>query len=567
MALLAAAIAIFIVWLRSPRPTPKIISSKQLTNDGLQKFGMVTDGTRIYFSESNGPQAHLAMVSTAGGEVAPLYVGNMNLFSTSVSADGSELLGAERAGPVSVNFWILPLPAGSIRRIGATGVTPIWAPDGRLIYSAGRDIYIANHDGANSRKLVTTPGVPQDLAVSPDMSRIRVTLQDASALLFSIYEVRLDGTNLHPVLPGFSNPPLDCCGRWSPDGKNFFFLSTQDQHTNIWVVPDTTSSWRKAARKPERISTAPLQFREVLPSKDGKSLFVTGAQPRAEMMQYDAKSGAFIPFLGGISAGDLDYTRDHQWMTYVLIPEGTLWRSRVDGSERLQLTFPPMETALAHWSPDGQQIAFAGCVRGDRLEDLPDFEGWRPADGHQSGKSIRAGPHMVSRWKDAGGGSTQSCTAAGHVHRNVRHCDSQDHSPHWLGGNFRAALVARRPLHRGNFQRQQQADALRRAHPAVAPIAHRQHGLHGLSILVGRQRVSLLRYPDHTKSRLLPHPHRRFQSSKKSSTSRTSAPSPANSVPAAGPAWLPAISRSSSATSASRKSTPSNSRRREVCPE
>jgi serine/threonine protein kinase/Tol biopolymer transport system component len=361
--LLAAAIS-FVVWLRSPQPLPRIISSKQLTNDGLQKFGLATDGTRIYFSESNGPQAHLAMVSTAGGEVAPLNIGIMNPLSTSVSADGSELLGAERAGPVSVNFWILPLPAGSIRRIGVTGVTPIWAPDGRLIYSAGRDIYIASHDGTNSRKLVTTPGVPQDLAVSPDMLRIRVTLQDASALLFSIYEVGLDGTNLHPVLPGFSNPPLDCCGRWSPDGKNFFFLSTQDQHTNIWVVRDTTSSWRKAARKPERISTAPLQFREVLPSKDGKSLFVTGAQPRAELMQYDAKSGAFIPFLGGISAGDLDYTRDRQWITYVLIPEGTLWRSRVDGSERLQLTFPPMEAALAHWSPDGQQIAFAAVFAG-----------------------------------------------------------------------------------------------------------------------------------------------------------------------------------------------------------
>jgi eukaryotic-like serine/threonine-protein kinase len=364
-ALLVAAAAIFVVWLRSPQPVPRILSSKQLTNDGLQKFGMVTDGTRIYFSESNGPQSHLAMVSVAGGEVASLNVPLLNPYTTSISADGSELLGGQRAGPVATHFWILPLPAGSLRHVAVDGLTPAWSPDGRLIYSLDKDLYIANHDGTNTRKLVTVPGVPLDVAVAPDMSRIRLTLQDAnSALLNSLYEVGLDGTNLHPLLPNFSKPPLDCCGRWSADGKTFFFLSTQDQHTNVWAMADNTSSWSKASQKPERITTGPLQFREILPSKDGKSLFVAGAQPRAELMQYDTRSGAFIPYLGGISAGDVEFTRDRKWVTYVLIPEGTLWRSRADGSDRMQLTFPPMETALAHWSPDGQQIAFTGVFAG-----------------------------------------------------------------------------------------------------------------------------------------------------------------------------------------------------------
>ncbi len=51
-------------------------------------------------------------------------------------------------------------------------------------------------------------------------------------------------------------------------------------------------------------------------------------------------------------------------MTYVSNPEGTLWRSKLDGSARLQLTYPPMHAALAHWSPDGQQIAFSGSFPG-----------------------------------------------------------------------------------------------------------------------------------------------------------------------------------------------------------
>ena len=91
---------------------------------------------------------------------------------------------------------------------------------------------------------------------------------------------------------------------------------------------------------------------------------MTGVQQRAELVRYDAKSGDFAPYLGGISAGDVDFSRDGQWVTYVSYPDDTLWRSKLDGSARLQLTYPPMRTGLGHWSPDGQQIAFAGALPG-----------------------------------------------------------------------------------------------------------------------------------------------------------------------------------------------------------
>jgi Tol biopolymer transport system component len=47
-----------------------------------------------------------------------------------------------------------------------------------------------------------------------------------------------------------------------------------------------------------------------------------------------------------------------------MYPEGTLWRSKVDGTERLQLTPPTMGVAWAQWSPDGKQIAFAANMPG-----------------------------------------------------------------------------------------------------------------------------------------------------------------------------------------------------------
>ena len=81
-------------------------------------------------------------------------------------------------------------------------------------------------------------------------------------------------------------------------------------------------------------------------------------------------------------------------------PEGTLWRSRADGSDRLQLTNPPMFAVLPRWSPDGTQIAFmdiqagrpskillisaqGGAAKEMLAENLPQTDpGWSP-DGKQ----------------------------------------------------------------------------------------------------------------------------------------------------------------------------------------
>jgi Tol biopolymer transport system component len=101
-----------------------------------------------------------------------------------------------------------------------------------------------------------------------------------------------------------------------------------------------------------------------LPSKDGKKLFVVGEQPRGELVRYDAKLHQALPYVGGVSAEHVRFSRDGQWAAYVAYPEGTLWRSKVDGSERLQLTFSPMRTGVPRWSPDGKQIAYVGAPPG-----------------------------------------------------------------------------------------------------------------------------------------------------------------------------------------------------------
>jgi len=119
---------------------------------------------------------------------------------------------------------------------------------------------------------------------------------------------------------------------------------------------------RRVDPRPVHLTAGPLHFYSVTPSKDGKSLFAIGAQWRGQLVRYDRTSSQYRPYARGISGDHVAFSRDGQWMAYVEFPENNLVRARVDGSERRQLTFPPMRAFHPRWSPDGNQVAFQGSA-------------------------------------------------------------------------------------------------------------------------------------------------------------------------------------------------------------
>jgi WD40 repeat protein len=122
--------------------------------------------------------------------------------------------------------------------------------------------------------------------------------------------------------------------------------------------------WQKSETRPTQLTAGPLDYLFPLPSKDGKEIFAIGVSRQAEVVRYDLHSRKFVPYLSGISAEGLAFSRDGQWVAYTSYPDGMLWRSKVDGTERFQLTFPPMRVVMPRWSPDGKKIAFNATAPG-----------------------------------------------------------------------------------------------------------------------------------------------------------------------------------------------------------
>jgi len=367
-AAILVAMAIFGYFLARPAVPPRILRTVQLTNTNRPKSDLVTDGSRLYFIEG---QSQLSQTSVTGGETFPVATsledtGFANVFD--ISPDGSVLLmNTARGTSLDGPLWSVPVLGGTPRRLGdAAGHGGAWSPDRkRIVYAKGNEIFLANGDASDTRRLLVAAGTASDLRWSPDGSIVRFTVNDPKTNGRSIWQASQDGSNLRPLLAGWNSVPNECCGNWTPDGKYFLFQAVRDGTANLWSVHERGGLFLSAPQEPVQLTTGPMNVGGPVPSRDGKKIFVRGWQPRGELIRYDAKSGQFVPYLSGISAMGLDFSRDGEWVAYNDATDGTLWRSKMDGTQKLQLVALPMLAYLPRWSPDGKQITFFGHPPGE----------------------------------------------------------------------------------------------------------------------------------------------------------------------------------------------------------
>ena len=351
-----------VAWLMFPVAPPKVVSLKQITRDGLFKEQLVTDGARIYFSEFSGGHMIAGQVSASGGETFPIAIPFQNVNIFGLSSDRASLLISDFQGTAPAPLWALPLPAGSPRRLGDIEAREAsWSQDGQhLVFVKGLDLFFANADGSQARKVRSFSELPSRVRFSPDGQRLRMTLKPTGTNISSLWEMKVDGSDLHPVFPGWKTDAMLCCGDWTHDGRYYIFEVQPSAGTrDLWAVREAQRPFHRDP-EPVQLTTGPLWYMDSVSSPDSSRIFANGELLQGELVRYDPRSRQFVPFLFGVSAGEADFSPDGNWIVYVSYPELTLWRARTDGSQRMQLTYWPVYATLPRWSPDGKQIAFVG---------------------------------------------------------------------------------------------------------------------------------------------------------------------------------------------------------------
>jgi Tol biopolymer transport system component/DNA-binding winged helix-turn-helix (wHTH) protein len=332
--------------------------------------GTATDGSRLYFSQIENGRSVLAQALIADGETTTLALPD-ELAAPSlgdISPDGSRLLLRNHLATAPEQaLWIVSTIGGTARRIpGILAHDATWMPDGqRILYASGDDLYIARDNGTESRKLATLPGRAFWLRWSPDGARLRLTLLNAETHTSALWEIGADGSGAHVLLPNWDvSSAAECCGSWTDDGRYYVFQSARGDNSNIWAIPEHTGLFARPGQ-PIPITNGPLDYEAPITERGGRRTFFIGLTTQSELLRYERTSSLFVPSAGELSnAARVEYSRDQTWVAWIRQDDGSLWRSRSDGTGRLPLTGRPMQVFTMHWSPDARQLVFMGRTPG-----------------------------------------------------------------------------------------------------------------------------------------------------------------------------------------------------------
>jgi Tol biopolymer transport system component len=348
----------------------------QLTYGGLEKDPVGTDASKLYLNMWD--QRAIALMPVAGGQIATIPVslpgfGDLGKEPPGqvpklmdISPDSSSLLVLDRGDMPLPEVWVVGA-SGQPAHYLVKATNAAWSPDGKsVVYATAHgDISLIPAEGGAPRLIASTRSTAngktiRDLSFSPDGHTIRFTQANA------LWEMASDGTSFHQLLQSWNPSWWKCCGRWTPDGQFFVFLSGSIvlksplflPGAQLWAIDQRIGRFRSPIQEPVQLTSGPILWGAPTPGRDSHRIFARGVTLRSRLVRYYKQSNQLEPLLGGISAEFVDFSADRKYVAYVSFPDGILWRANRDGSGAVQLTKPPFYPKLIHWSPDGTQILF-----------------------------------------------------------------------------------------------------------------------------------------------------------------------------------------------------------------
>jgi len=255
------------------------------------------------------------------------------------------------------------ITSGSSKKDGYMGLA--WAPDGRLIYTAGDGAGLWTMDaGGGNQKELTSNGTHQTAA--PDGRYVVFRSVQPTA---GLWRIDADGGNLRQLTTG----SRDSAPTFSADGKWIVYESViEGQGSRLWKIGIDGGS-------PTRLT----DFRSTRPSvsPDGKQIaciysYEGPEKPLANfgLIPFDggpAKKIADRPPSAHLSGQSLRWTPDGRSIAYLDLRDGVtnVWSLPVGGGQPRQLTRFTSDRIYAFaWSLDGKWLAMSrGATTSDAV--------------------------------------------------------------------------------------------------------------------------------------------------------------------------------------------------------
>ncbi|MGC2615673.1 MAG: winged helix-turn-helix domain-containing protein, partial [Terracidiphilus sp.] len=363
------------VWYTIHQPTPpRITETLRITNDPrFDKWILGADASRIYMDLH---PAAFGEVPISGGNITTIPISIPNSkpgFESGIgplSPDGSSLLawGHQDSKDQLTDIWVVGT-SGSPVRFLTRGWNAAWSADGKqVIYTTPkREIFTIPSAGGEAHliRVMEGPDHAYQFAYSPDGTRIRFNWGPRRLM-----EMSPDGSNLHEILAGWHPDDLKGCGGWTPERDFFLFLSASSSERSgfpafqLWALDERHAWVRKPDPRPVQLTSGPITWgtvgwgSPVVPSRDGQKIFIKGTINRGELVRYNRQTGQVEPFLGGISADEVSFSREGRYVAYASFPGRTLWRANKDGTGVQEIAEAMAYPEIPRWSPDGSQISF-----------------------------------------------------------------------------------------------------------------------------------------------------------------------------------------------------------------
>ena len=343
---------------------PQITGQEQLTSNGQEKEGLLTDGKTLYFGQEQDGRYALAAMPVEGGPIRVLWAPQASVMPVDISPDGKKLLvltslSVEREREV----WIVPLDRSEPRRLGnITAHSSAWAPDGKTIaYASGTGIYLTSEEVSAKREIGAFTALPDALLWSQDGQRLRFVLEDPQTGKAGQWgQVSLDGmptTTLRPLPRSMGWR----AGRTPGDGPDSEFVlgeSSEGGSTPVWLVRYGSRWWEPPIQIAPTGSVPGFVLGFTFVRESSKLIVLLEPQVRRRIEDFDPHTQRFRQILPGVSGALLDFSPDSKWVAYVSNIEGPLRVSHADGSAVRELTPASEAVELPRWSPDGKQIAY-----------------------------------------------------------------------------------------------------------------------------------------------------------------------------------------------------------------